>query len=255
MELPLLAAQPGDVVAPGDLRMTWLIARRGAIESLRDRMTVGASALLSLVVPIFVVLSLVRPRALASSADLGAAIAVFLLGVGLGPAGGAIGIAAGLFAGEKEQGNLLPLLATPASNRAIFAGKVLAAVLPALIYSLIAEATYLLEVRLLLGAEAFGHVPLPLALGMATLVPANAVLGAAVASVVSSRVRTYQSAQMLAGLALYPIMGLQFGVLLEPRTREAGAVAIALVVIVLLDALLILLGAATWRREEVLARR
>jgi ABC-type Na+ efflux pump permease subunit len=248
-----------DVGRPGDLRTTWLIARRGAAESLRDRMTVGVSAIFSLVIPLVVVLLILRGLAERTGADsgdtLGAGIATYLLVVGLMPSSGSIGIASGLFAGEKEQGNLLPLLATPASNRAIFAGKILGAVLPALLYAAIAEASYLTEVWLALGADALQRVPLALACAMVALVPAVAVLGAAVASLISSRVRTYQSAQLLSGLALYPIMAVLFGLALQMQAWRAGALVLAVGAIVAVDALVVVLGAATWRREEVMARR
>lgn len=247
------------VVPPGDLRTTWLIARRAALEALRDRMTLGVSIVLSLAIPVVVVLLELAPRLERSGGvagdDLATTIAAYLLGVGLLPASGSIGIAAGLFAGEREQGTLLPLLAAPASNRAIFAGKVFGAVLPALLFAGLADATYLAEVWLWLGADVFRSLPLALSLAMVALVPAEAVLGAAVASLVSSRVRTYQSAQMLSGLVLYPVMAALF--LLAVRMQQWGALGLVatILAIVLLDALVIVVSAATWRREEVLARR
>src|SRR5438445_124969 len=106
-----------DVRQPNDLATTWLIAWRGAVESLRDRMTVGFSTLWALGAPLFIVLVVVRPRAEEFGANAGPAVVsmltAYLFVVGLIPSSGSIGIAAGLFAGEKEQGNLLPLLATP----------------------------------------------------------------------------------------------------------------------------------------------
>src|SRR5438105_461661 len=174
---------------PGDLTTTWLIARRGAIESLRDRVTVLFSILWSLGAPLFIVLGVIRPQAQAVGAvrglALGGLLSTYLLVVGLMPSSGSIGVAAGLFAGEKEQGNLLPLLATPASNRAIFGGKVLGAVLPALVYAVVAEATYLLDLWLFVGSATLRMLPVALSLAMVALVPAEAVLGAAVASLIS----------------------------------------------------------------------
>jgi ABC-type Na+ efflux pump permease subunit len=244
------------LVPPGDVQTTWLIARRAAAESLRDRMTVGMSVVWALVLPLVLVLLVVGPaRVDARGTALGAMIAIYLLIVGLMPASGAIGIAAGLFAGENEHGNLLPLLATPASNRAIFAGKVLGAVLPALLYAALADATYLVAVGFLLGGATLRLVPLALAAGMLALVPAEAVLGASIASLVSSRVRTYQSAQLLTSLVLFPIMAALFG-LASLLPREGLGLLLAVVGgLVVLDGLLLAFGAATWRREEVLARR
>ena len=250
-----------DIVHPGDLRITWLIARRGAVESLRDRMTVGISAIWALVVPFLVVLLVIAPPAShgvsvnGAGNALGDLIATYLLVVGLMPSSGSIGIAAGLFAGEKEQGTLLPLLATPASNRAIFAGKVLAAVLPTFLYSGIAEVSYLAEIWQLVGANTLRLLPLALAGAMLVLVPADAVLGAVVASLVSSRVRTYQSAQLLSSLALYPIMAALFGLAIEMRHWGPGALVVVVGTIIALDVLFIVLSAATWQREEVMARR
>ena len=248
-----------DVAWPGDLRTTWLIARRGAIESLRDHLTQGVSVVFSLAIPFVLVMLVVRPLVHRSGAEaagaVGTAIASYLLVVGLMPSSGSIGIAAGMFAGEKEQGSLLPLLASPASNRAIFAGKVLGAVIPSLLYAAVAVTTYLAEVWLLFGWQTLRLLPLALSIAMVALVPANAVLGAAVASLVSSRVRTYQIAQMLSGLAVFPVTGILFGLAIQMQRWEPIYLFVAVAVLVALDALLVVIGAATWRREEVMARR
>jgi ABC-type Na+ efflux pump permease subunit len=255
----IAAHPPRDVVHPGELATIWLIARRGALESLRDRMTFATSAFMSLVIPFLIVMVVVRPFAMQTGAvtasTLGTLIASYLLIVGLMPSSGSIGIASGMFAGEKEQGSLLPLLASPASNRAIFAGKVLGAVLPALLYAAIAEISYLVEIWLLLGAPALRLMPLALSCAMVALVPGNAVLGAAVASLVSSRVRTYQSAQMLSGLALFPIMGGLFGLAIQMQRWEPAYLVIVVAGLIALDLLLVVVSAATWKREEVMARR
>jgi ABC-type transport system involved in multi-copper enzyme maturation permease subunit len=248
----------GELVLPGELRTLWLIARRAALESLRDSMTVGAGVVSSLAIPVAIVAFAIRPAlSLANGGGraFDGSIALFLLVVGLMPSSGSIGIASGLFAGEREHGNLLPLLATPATNRAIFGGKVLGAVLPALFYAAVAELSYLTAIVVLVGGRALGAVPLGLAGTMVTLVPAIAILGAAVASVISSRVRTYQSAQMLTSLTLFPIMAALFGLATQMPRWGPGALAAGVGVIVSLDVLLILLGAATWKREEVMARR
>jgi hypothetical protein len=86
-------------------------------------------------------------------------------------------------------------------------------------------------------------------------VPANAVLGAAVASLVSSRVRTYQSAQMLSGLAVFPVTGALFGLAIQMQRWDPVYLFIAVAVLLALDTLLVVLSAATWQREEVMARR
>jgi ABC-type Na+ efflux pump permease subunit len=247
---------------PGTSATAWLIARRGALESLRDRSTMVANTFFALVIPALLAVLVVRPQAAQAAhaaggkeAALGTAMAAYLLVVGLLPSSGSVGIAAGVFAGEKEQGNLAPLLATPASNVAIFAGKVLGAVLPALLYAMVAELVYLGVVALTSGADKLRLLPPALSLAMLACVPAVAVLGAAVASLISSRVRTYNGAQVLTSLALLPIMAALFSLAFMMREWGAPALLAAVASLLLLDALLIALGAATWRREEVMAQR
>lgn len=238
----------------------WLIARRATLESLRDRTTQLVSVLFSLVFPlVFVVVVIVPIAAQATTTSgrtaLGTTMAVFLLTVGLLPTSGSVGIAAGQFAGEKEQGNLAPLLATPASNTAIFGGKVIGAVLPTLAYSAIAIVTYGIEITVALGLSKLRLVPIGLALSMIALVPAVSTFGAVVASLISSRVRTYNAAQQISSLILIPVLLVFVFVAINIQTWEPFGPVAAVLVSLAIDAVLILLGAATWRREEVLARR
>lgn len=239
--------------------MAWLIARRAATEALRDRLSLLVGLFFALVLPLGVLVLVVRP--MAAGADgrseplLGAGLPFYLLLVGVLPAFSAVGIAAGQFAGEKERGILTPLLASPASNLAIFAGKVLGAVIPPLMYAAAAEAVYAAGVAVLLGPTALGFLPVPLTAATVLLVPAVTCFAAVVASLISSRVRTFNAAQQLGGLALMPVWGLVFA--LAARLREFGPTALfgTVAALLLLDAALTALAAATWRREEVLAQR
>lgn len=252
------AATAARFTPPGDGQIIWLIARRAALESLRDRATQLSSAIFALLAPLLWVLLVIRPASLASAAtpaSLGSTMTIYLLIVGLLPTSAATGVAAGQFAGEKEQGNLAPLLASPASNSAIFAGKILGAVLPALAYATIAEVSYLIEIAGFLGADKLRLLQPALSLAMLAMVPVIAIFAAAVAALISSRVRTYQVAQGLASLALMPVFVVFFGLTAELQTWGALALFAGVVVIALGDAGLITVAAATWRREEVLAKR
>jgi ABC-type Na+ efflux pump permease subunit len=238
-----------------DLRATLLIARRAALESLRDRSTVISSAIFSLALPLIWVFVVIRPAGGGSNDNLAALMIVYLLTVGLLPLTVASGIAAGQFAGEQEKGNLAPLLAAPVSNRAIFGGKVLGAVLPALLYSSIAIVSYLVEIALLLSPAKLLLLPPALALSMIALVPAVAIFAATVAAVISSRVRTYQAAQSIAGLLLVPIFLPFYFLAFLLQAWGPLAVLGGVVAVLALDVILVLVGAASWRREEVLARQ
>ena len=245
------------VTSPGTGRVTMLIARRVMLEALRDRMTVLASGAFAIGLPILFLVTAVRSAAseAESEAGLGVVLGVFLLIVAIPPTTSAIGVAAGQFAGELERGILAPLLATPASNLAIFAGKVLGSIVPALIFSLVAELTYLVGASMMLGPAALWHIPPWLGLGMLLLVPVVAVFAAGVASLISSRVRTYNSAQQLANLALLPLWGLLFGFAFWLVVAGVWALAGVIVALLVVDLGLIVLASRGWQREQVLAHQ
>ena len=236
--------------------MTWLIAWRAAIEALRDRLSLLVGLFFALVLPIGMVVLVLRPMAAGTDGGpvVGDAVPFYLLLVGVLPAFSAVGIAAGQFAGEKERGILTPLLASPASNLAIFGGKVLGAVIPPLMYAAAAEGVYAMGVAVLVGPTTLGLLSVPLSVATVLLVAAVTCFAAVVASLISSRVRTFNAAQQLGGLALMPVWGLVFA--LATRLRELGPTALFGTVgaLVMLDAALIAVAAATWRREEVLAQ-
>ncbi|MGN6563887.1 MAG: ABC transporter permease subunit [Thermomicrobiales bacterium] len=255
---PLLASgAPLALTRPGELHTLLLIARRGAIESLRDRMTLILSLFFALVFPIAMVLAIVRPVADSPDAadTLGFLIALYFLLVGLLPSSAAIGSACGQFAGEKEQGNLTPILASPASNIAIFGGKVLGAALPSLFFSVVAEVAYLGTMAVVVGPDRLRLIPPALAIAMLALVPIVTTCAATVASLVSSRVRTFNAAQQISGLLTIPLWAVIIGLAVKLRDWGTTALVVTIVSLAALDILLIVISARTWRREEVLAQR
>jgi ABC-type Na+ efflux pump permease subunit len=242
---------------PGELEMTWLIARRAAMESLRDRLSLLVGLFFAILLPCILVVLVVQPLAAGGDADgtIGGVLAFYLLVVGLVPAASAVGVASGQFAGEKERGILTPMLASPASNFAIFGGKVLGASIPSLVYAVLAEAVYLLGLAVVLGPAGLSLLSPILSLAMVILVPAVTCFAAVVSSLISSRVRTFNAAQQLSGLILMPVWGVILA--LAAKLQEWGPAALVGGVggLVLLDVALTTVGAATWRREEVLSQR
>ena len=242
---------------PNASRTLLLIARRGALEALRDRMTLMMSLFFSLVFPIFMVVTTVVPTAHKSGSDaestLAGVLAIYLLIIGLMPSTAAVGIASGQFAGEKEQGILTPLLATPASNFAIFGGKVIGAIIPAIIFSIVAELIYVLSIVLLTGAHTLGLLSLWMALAMVALVPATSLFAVTVASLISSRVRTFNTAQQISGFALFPLWGVIIGLGYELQ-HNGLVLAVFVVTLFVVDVVMTYVAASTWSREEVLAK-
>ena len=243
------------VSTPHALAAMWLIAVRAAIESLNDRMTRLMNVFFSLVAPIMLLLLVIRPLNNASSDLTESLLPFYLMVIGMMPAVGAVGIAAGQFAGERERGVLTPMLASPASNLAIFGGKVLGSILPPVLYSLIAQVIYLVGVAVILGADRLAMLSPALTAAMLLLVPSATCLAAIIGALVSSRVRTYNAAQQIAGILLVPMWAVLFG--LAFRLQEWGYVGMVATVsgVILLDAVLIVIAAQTWRREEVLSHR
>jgi ABC-2 type transport system ATP-binding protein len=240
---------------PQDLTALWLIARRAAVESLNDRLTRLMNVVFVLVAPIAIVMLVIRPLSNLDASLLASQIPFYLLVVAMMPAVGAVGIAAGQFAGERERGVLTPMLASPASNLAIFGGKVLGSVLPPLAYAAIGIAIYLSGVMLVLGPAALESLATGLTVALVLLVPTVSTLAAIVGTLVSSRVRTYNAAQQVAGILLIPLWGGLFALAFRlDQWGNAGLVA-AVGGTLLLDVVLVIVAARTWRREEVLSQR
>ncbi len=236
----------------------WLIARRQMLEAIRDRSTLTTAGFLLVLQTVLVLVALAPAMGDHSAQGLrnaGFMMALYLLVVGLMPSAIAIGIASGAFAGDKERGSLLPLLVTPASNTAIFAGKVLGAILPELLYSMIGLLVYFLEMTLRFGLEKLGLLPATLSVLIVLLIPAIAFFGAALASVISSRVRTSQAAQNFSSF-LQIVLWVGLGALLFlVGNLGLWAFAVAVAGIFALDGVLILVSAVTWKREEVMAKQ
>lgn len=240
------------------LSATWLIAKRQALEAIMTRTTlimmVFWLAFLTVMV-VFVLGGGVDNHSTQGQATTATEIAFLLALMGLMFSQTSIGIAAGVFAGDKERGCLLPLLATPASNLALFAGKVLGAVLPALSYAAIGIIVYYSEIGFFFGMETLRLTPIGLSLLILVLIVAGAFLGAGLASVISSRVSTYQSAQTYSSLITTILsVGVSILIFFVP-IWGIWVFALVLAGICVLDVLLIAWAAATWQREEVMARQ
>ncbi|MDQ2906603.1 MAG: hypothetical protein M3Y81_24070 [Chloroflexota bacterium] len=241
------------------LRITWLIAWRQIIEALQTRSMHVIMVFFLVSQTVLIVISLgpmlqglLSPH---EASVAGSFMAFYLLLVGLMPSTSSIGIAAGVFAGDKERGSLAPLLVTPASNTTIFAGKVLGAVLPALAYSIIGLLGYFAEIALLYGPNRLGLLPPGLLMLILLVIPALVLLGASLASVISSRVATFQSAQNYSTLIVTVLWFVLFALVFLVASWGLWLLAAAVVGIYGLDVLLIVLGANTWQREEFMARQ
>jgi ABC-2 type transport system permease protein len=112
------------------------------------------------------------------------------------------------FVGEKERKTMESLLYTPATERELFLGKMLAAVIPAVLVSWITFVVYSVILNLL-GGPVMGRVWFPTPTWwplILWLTPAVAVMGMLGAVLVSSRVNTFMEAYQTTGLLVLPVI-------------------------------------------------
>ncbi|MBM2809310.1 MAG: transporter permease protein [Chloroflexi bacterium] len=166
-------------------------------------------------------------------------------------------IAADSFVGEKERDTLEPLLATPIKNGELFLGKLVAAVVPAILGTWLGLAIFTLAVWRSHNPYFPGFLladPDWLASAL-IMVPLMALMSAGVAALISTRVATYRAAYQLNGLVVLPII-----TLIVPQTvllffLTPWALAILASGFFGLDALLIFIAIRIFDREQLLRGR
>ena len=165
-------------------------------------------------------------------------------------------IAAYSIAGEKKNGTLEPMLATPVRTTDVLLGKTLAAVVPAILLTWASFAIYAVLVNTFT-ASTFSAPLLPNALWLVALLvtgPLLAILSVYASVLVSARLADVRAAQQVSAVLVVPIMGLfvlqLFGMVTLSVTVLLGVSAVLLV----LDLILIKLGSAVFQREEILTK-
>jgi len=163
-------------------------------------------------------------------------------------------IAADSFVGEKERRTIEPLLATPVSNRELFFGKILTAVVPAVLGTWLSYLLFSFTVVRAINPR-FPHPIFPdgdwyFAVGV--LVPMLALLSASIAALISTRVATYRAAYQINGLVVLPVL-----LVFIPQTMGLyfffpWALAAAALALLLLDVLFVGLSLRVFDREKIL---
>jgi ABC-2 type transport system permease protein len=163
------------------------------------------------------------------------------------PAAIASMIAADAFAGERERRTLETLLATPLPERAMFIGKILCAVVFALLVSITSLLSALIVVTI-----RFGPTPLPLTLLVSTIGGslAASLFTSATAVVISSRITVARSAQQIASMVSIAFV---FGAasLLGPGRTISVALLLQIELAAIVVALtLAMIGTRAFRRDR-----
>jgi len=165
-------------------------------------------------------------------------------------------IAAGSFAGEKERKTLEALLYTPATDTELVLGKMLSALVPAMLVSLIGFVLYA-TVANVSAWQTMQRVFVPNAMWIVLilwLAPAAAALGLGTMVLVSTKVSTFQDAYQLSGMVVIPLVLLVLGQIGGVVYLSAGFVFLAGVVLWVIDAVILWFAVRTFRRSEIIAR-
>jgi len=179
----------------------------------------------------------------------------FLIVFLLIPITGAMALAAHSVVGEKLARTLEPLLATPVTTAELLLSKVLGAVLPTSLISLIALVVYAVCIGLF--AEA-GVLSALVSLRSAVLVclvgPGAALVALQAAVLISSRVSDPRTAQQFGVLVILPLTGLliaQFTGTIWLSVKTFTIIGVGLIVLWLL---LLLVSVALFDRETIVTR-
>jgi ABC-type Na+ efflux pump permease subunit len=160
------------------------------------------------------------------------------------------------FVGEKERKTLEALLYTPASDRELFLGKMIASVVPALILTVWCFAAYAVVLNVV-GWPTMGRIWFPLPHWWPLILwvsPAVSTLGMAVVVIVSSRVSTFMEAYQFSGALALPLIFLMVGQIVGLISLSIGIMLVIGLLIWILDAVLIHIGLRIFRRSELMAR-
>jgi len=136
----------------------------------------------------------------------------FLVMLVLGPITSAMSVAASSVIGEKQARTLEPLLVTPITTFELLGGKLLGALLPALVVTVISLVLYLGVVAAVAAGGVFGVLLGARTLGVVLLIgPLAAMVALQLAICVSSRVNDPRTAQQFGIFVILPIPALLIG--------------------------------------------
>jgi len=172
-------------------------------------------------------------------------------------------IASDSFAGEKERKTAETLLVLPITHKELYIGKALAALIPALIFSVMAFTIMGIVLNIMVGIAPSGSPPgaPPLVFGDVTfwlvafgLGTLFSLINVQAGIIISSRSKDMKSAQSLSGVFVVPILGLMFGSMVNPLLlSDVTYVLIISGVFAVVVYIFTLLGAKFINRERLIA--
>jgi uncharacterized membrane protein SpoIIM required for sporulation/ABC-type transport system involved in multi-copper enzyme maturation permease subunit len=243
-----------NVMARVDLLPVWLVARREVRDQFRDWRIIFPVVGLTLVFPF--IMNWTAERILSFVSRYGATligerlVPFLLLIVGFFPISVSLVIALESFVGEKERGSIEPLLNTPLKDWQIYLGKLLAATIPPLASSFLGMAVYL-------AGLAINDIPWPVPVMLVQIVVltvVQAVMMVAGAVVVSAQATSVRAANLLASFIIIPTAFLIQWEALVMFWGNFDTLWWVVFGVLVLAVLLVRIGLAHFRREELLGR-
>lgn len=236
------------------LELVWTLAAREIKDVLRDwRLVVPITALALL----FPVLANLTAQAMFRffqrfGGDLIAerAVPFLLMIVGFFPITFALVIALETFVGEKERKSLEPLLASPLSDAQLYAGKILASLVPPLGASYLGMAAYLVGLYLFHG----WYPSFELLIQVFALTTAEALVMVSGAVVVSSQTTSVRAANLLASFIIIPMAFLVQAESYAMLWGRFSSLWWILAFLLVSDLLLVRMGLRLFNREELLGQ-
>ncbi|MGH2444302.1 MAG: ABC transporter permease subunit [Chloroflexota bacterium] len=164
-------------------------------------------------------------------------------------------IAAYSIIGEKSNRTLEPLLATPVRRWQLLTGKILAALLPAVLVTWVSGGLFIAELAIFTDANVVSHVVTGgwLILFLAGT-PLLGLIAVAVMTAISSRVNDTRTAQQLSIWAVIPIAGIVLGELSGQFELTVSVAVIACLILIPVAILLTWSAAQLFQRETILTR-
>lgn len=169
-------------------------------------------------------------------------------------------IASDSFAGEKERKTAETLLVLPISHKELYLGKLLAALIPAIVFEVLSFVIMGIEINLIASAHLLPGAPL-LIFGDLSFWLVAFLLGSlfSIVSVqlgimISARSKNYKSAQTISGIIIVPILGLLFGSMVNPLLlSDIGFILLLGVILAVIVYIQILIGSKLINREKLVA--
>lgn len=231
------------------------ITRREVRETLTDW---------RILAPIFI-LTFILPQVLIGATnfainfieDSGAIIRLIpfaMLLVGFIPASFSLITALESFVGERERNSLESLLAMPISDAALYVAKLIAALLPPLLSSLMAMCIFALSLRISFPDLFFEGLPAQYFFGVIILITAKALMMVAGAVIISSHTTSIRAANLLASFVLLPTAALVQLEALLMISRRWDIIWYVIALLVVVTIALIRTGMSSFNREEILSR-